>query len=374
MASAYRGATRFTGVGIGSGLLPYWLLFAIWTAGAVQSERRRVADPRVIFFIAAAALTALMIGLRFRVGGDWGSYQRTYDNIFLLSFQDALGETDVGYAALNWLSAQAGFSIAFVNLVCGAIFMAGLARLAWRQPNPALAVLVAVPYFIIVVAMGYTRQAAAIGVICFAIADASERHLFRLILLIGIAALFHKTALLMLPVALVPVFRRNVLFGVVGGLVFLALFAVLLRGSSDQLVSNYVQSDYDSQGAAIRAAMNLVAAALFWIVRKRIAMTPFQKSFWTVCCLLAVASTAGLVAASASSGIDRLSLYLIPLQLVIYSRLPYVLSTTTRGAPAILIAIIGYSLAVQFVWLNFAQNAYYWIPYRMGIARDQGDG
>lgn len=38
--------------------------------------------------------------------------------------------------------------------------------------NPLLAILVAVPNLIIVVAMGYTRQAAAIGLICFAVADA----------------------------------------------------------------------------------------------------------------------------------------------------------------------------------------------------------
>jgi hypothetical protein len=351
-------------------LLPYWLLFLLWTVGAVQSERRRAEDPRVIFFIGAAVITALMIGFRYQVGGDWGTYQGIYESIFFLSLPDALGTTDAGYAALNWIAAKTNFSIVFVNMICAALFMSGVARLAWRQPNPALAIVVAVPYFIIVVAMGYTRQAAAIGVLCFAIADVSERHLFRLMLLVGIAALFHKTALLMLPVALVPIFRRNLLLGIIGGIVFLLLFVVLLGGASDKMVANYVQSDYDSQGANIRVAMNVAAAALFLLLRKRIIMPAFQRSFWITCCCLAIASIGGLIVSSASSGVDRLSLYLIPLQMVTYSRLPYIVSSTGRAVTSVLIIVILYCFLVQFVWLNYADNVWYWVPYHLSFLRN----
>lgn len=38
-------------------------------------------------------------------------------------------------------------------------------RFARSQPDPWLAVLVAVPYLVIVVAMGYSRQAVAIGIL-----------------------------------------------------------------------------------------------------------------------------------------------------------------------------------------------------------------
>lgn len=348
-------------------MLPYWLLFGLWAFGAIQTERRRTADLRLMFFVFASVITALMIGLRFRIGGDWSAYEAIYENISLLSLPNALTETDFGYALFNWLAAQGNLGVTFVNLLCGIMFMAGVARLGWRQPNPALAILIGVPYFIIVVAMGYTRQAAAIGVLCFAIADASEQRLIRLAVLIGISALFHKTALLMLPVALVPVFRRNVLMGVVGGVVFLVLFAALLRGASDKLIENYVQSTYDSQGAAIRVAMNVVAAGVFLTMRKRIAMPTFQKSFWTTCSILAIISVVGLAASSASSGIDRLSLYLIPLQLVVYSRLPYIVLNTGRAAPSLLIGVLAYSFAVQFVWLTYAENVYYWLPYRMSL-------
>ena len=166
-------------VATGAPLLPYWLMFAVWTIGAVQTERGRGGNSqsRLLYFVGASVATTLMIGLRM------------YDDIFFLPLSEALRFTDPGYAALNWMAIKLGIGISFVNVICAALFMGGVARFAWHQPNPALAIVVAVPYLIIVVAMGYTRQAAAIGIICYAIADASERRLVRLIALISLAAL-----------------------------------------------------------------------------------------------------------------------------------------------------------------------------------------
>lgn len=348
-------------------MFPYWLLFILWSAGAVQTERRRTLDRRPLAFVTAVVLTALMVGLRFEVGGDWFNYVEIYDSIFYLPLQSALSFTDPAYAALNWLSAQVNLGIWPINLVCGSLLMGGFGRLAWRQPNPALAVLVGVPYLIIVVAMGYTRQAAAIGIICFGLADLSERHIMRFVVIVGIAALFHKSAVLILPISLVPIFRRNFLFGALGSILFLGLFVLLLRDSSDALVANYVQSNYDSQGAAIRISMNVLAALIFLFMKNQISMPYFQKSFWTTSSLLAILSVGGLAIASASAGIDRISLYLIPLQVVTFSRLPYTLGTKYRALPSVLLAVIGYSFAVQFVWLNYATNAQEWLPFRMSL-------
>nr|WP_274599185.1 EpsG family protein [Sphingomonas sp. CFBP 13603] len=342
-------------------------MFILWAVGAAQAERRKANDARVFFFIPLVILTTLMIGLRFEVGGDWGAYVRTYNSIYFLSLPASTAITDPGYAILNWLSAYLNFGISFVNLLCAALFMGGFARLAWKQPNPALAVLVAVPYLIIVVGMGYTRQAAAIGVICFAIADASERHLIKLVVLIGIAALLHKSAIMILPIALIPIFRRSPLLGIIGAVLFTVLFFLILRDTSDKLVQNYVTGNYDSQGAAIRVAMNVMAAATFLLFRKKIDLPPFLKSFWTSCAVLALVSVLALAASSASSGVDRISLYLIPLQAVCYSRLPYILGRNNKALPSILIGVLAYSFLVQFVWLNYANNANYWVPYKISL-------
>jgi len=65
--------------------------------------------------------------------------------------------------ALNWLAAYTQTGIYGVNLVCAAIFMIGLISFSRRQPLPWLALAVSVPFFLIVISMGTTRQATALG-------------------------------------------------------------------------------------------------------------------------------------------------------------------------------------------------------------------
>ena len=351
-------------------LLPYWLLYAMWMAGAVQFTRGRFVTNSRVLFTWATVLTALLIGLRFQVGGDWGAYENIYYTIYFLPLGDALSVTDPGYSGLNWLFSQVDVDVWAVNLVCGILFMAGTGRLASRQPNPWLAILVAVPYLIIVVAMGYTRQAAAIGIICWALADASERRLLRLVGFVAAAALFHKTAILMLPLMLLPVLRKNFLIGAIGAAAFMLLFGLVLGGSSDRLVTSYAQSDYDSQGAAIRISMNVLAAVLMLALRNRLGFDRYGQSFWTYNAVAALASVAFLLLLTGSAGVDRLSLFLIPLQLVVFSRLPYALSSGSQPSGLVFAGVLAYSFAVQAVWLNFATNAQSWVPYHSIFARE----
>lgn len=345
-------------------MLAYWLIFAFWSVGAIQSERRRDRDPRRPIFIAAAVAMAALIGFRFQVGADWLNYLDIYNNISLLTLPDALQAIDPGYGLFNWLATQFGFGVVFVNVLCATLFVYGFATLAWRQPNPALAVLVATPYLIIVVSMGYTRQAAAIGFLCLAIADASERKLLKIVVLIGLAALLHKSAILMLPIILAPILLKNYVLGALGVIISAALFFFILRSSADGLVDQYVTSTYDSQGAAIRITMNVVAAGLFLVFRSRMGFSYFQRIYWTCNAVMALLSVIALAVFSASSGVDRFSVYLIPLQIVTYSRLPYAFSKDDKAVASVLFAVIFYSFCVQVVWLNFADNARSWLPYR----------
>ena len=61
-----------------------------------------------------------------------------------------------------------------------------------------------------------------------------------------------------------------------------------------------------------------------------------------------------------TTAVDRVALYVLPIQIAVLSRVPGGLLSEFTGK----LAVIGYSLAVQFVWLNFAAHADYWVPYR----------
>jgi hypothetical protein len=65
----------------------------------------------------------------------------------------------------------------------------------------------------------------------------------------------------------------------------------------------------------------------------------------------------------ASTAVDRVALYLIPLQLFVFARLPD-LARTTQTRTAVVVGIVFYYAAVQYVWLNYATHAQYWTPYQ----------
>src|SRR5881392_801275 len=114
----------------------------------------------------AGLVIALMVGLRFEVSADWSVYVEMFERSARLSATSLIGRfVDPAYALLNWTVSHAGGEFWLVNMACGVIFAWGLIRFAKAQANPWLAVLTAIPYLVIVVAMGYSRQGVAIGIV-----------------------------------------------------------------------------------------------------------------------------------------------------------------------------------------------------------------
>jgi hypothetical protein len=348
-------------------LFPYWLLFSVFAAGSLQYHRHgglgRQENP---LLLVAGLLVALMIGLRFEVGGDWATYETIFENIRYLDLNDAILEGDPGYSLLNWLAHSLGYDIWFVNLACAMIFTWGLVKFARRQPNPWLAILIAVPYLIIVVAMGYTRQAVAIGFVLAGLAAVDRTSLLRFSLYVLCAVAFHKSAIIVLPVVALAATNNRILTIALLFVLTLTLYFVFVASAVDDLITNYVEAQYQSEGAAVRVAMNLPPALIYLLFQRHFDAPPAQKKLWRNFSLAAIATLAALWLSASSTAVDRLALYLIPLQMFVLARLPSVFrgrSGTPNGQ--LTLAVIVYSAVIQFVWLNYATNAVYWVPYNV---------
>ncbi len=344
-------------------MLIYWSLFAFFAAGAVleASEKPDFHKSRPLWLF-GGLLILLMIGLRYKVGGDWIQYEFMFRFAERASFDRIIEVGDPGYQLLNWLVGQAGGEFFWVNLVCAAIFTVGLFRLARVQPDPWLAVLVAVPYMVIVIAQGYTRQAAALGFIMVGLSSLIRGgSLVRFMVYIVAAATFHRTAILVLPLV---IFSRptNRFFNFIGGIAALiALFDVFLADSMDAFLKNYIEREYSSQGAAIRISMLVLAAVLFLARRKDFGFPKSEDRLWYYFSIGSLAALVMLLISPSSTAVDRVSIYLMPLQLVVLARLPFVYTGRSFGT----VLVVGFSLAVQFVWLNFAAHADHWLPYQI---------
>ena len=350
-------------------MTPYILLFAFFALGAFFRRDLVTPDgvnwtppqqPGLMLPFGAVAI-ALVIGLRFEVGADWWAYE----NMFARAGSKDLGQillmSDPGYQFLNWLVQQAGIGMWGVNLLCGTIFAWGLHRFARAQPEAWLAVVVAIPYLVTVVAMGYSRQAVAIGILMAGLASVTQGgSVLRFAAYVAVAALFHKTAVVVLPIVIFAGDRNRILSIIAGAAIFLLFYDALFADSVDGFVRNYIGARYDSQGAAIRVIMSLLPALLFLAFQDRFAFHSYERKIWRYFGFAAIGFFVALLVSPSSTAVDRLALYLFPLQLAVLSRVPIAFPGTGSH-----FAVILYSFTIQMVWLFFAAHASYWVPYQL---------
>lgn len=340
---------------------PYWVMFLV-PAWAVLSPRRLKPGQAWVPWSLVAVLLALLMGLRDQVGADWFNYLPLFQDTAARDFMDAVtSRGDPGYYGMNWLVAQAGGSIYAVNLVCASILAWGTVVFCRAQPNPWLALLAAVPYMLIVVGMGYTRQSVALGFALLGLAALGRGQVYRFVLWVAIGATFHKSAVLLLPIAALAATRNRMFTALLVGVMTWLLYYLLLEDASELLWDNYVLGQYESQGGAIRVAMNAVPALLLLVFRRRLAPDPKERRLWLWIALLALVCLP--LVNLASTAVDRVALYFIPIQLFVFSRFPR-LANTVQLRTGLVLAVLGYYAAVLYVWLHYAVHAQYWVPYR----------
>ena len=341
-------------------MLIYWALFAYFAVGALLAPARPTRATSVPFILGAIA-TAVLIGLRYEVGADWPTYEFWFSFAGRVDLSQVLKYGDPGYQIVNWLVQQLGFKLWLVNLICGAIFSWGLFRFCRSQPEPWLAVAVAIPYMVIVVAMGYSRQAVALGILMAGLAAFKrDGSAVRFAIYVVFAALFHRTAVVAFPLVALASPRNRFLNLLIAIAASVVLYDAFLGDAMETFVQHYIQVGYSSQGAAIRIFMTLVAALIFWVASKRMGFSETEWKLWRNFSLAALAGLVLLLVVPSSTAVDRMSIYIMPLQLAILARIPVASNSQFMGRAA----VVGYAAAVEFVWLTFAQHADFWVPYR----------
>ena len=344
-------------------MLIYWMLFAYFAAGTLFSQVKLGAPPSPRPMLGLGAfVVAVLIGFRYQVGADWITYKFIFQRAGSSDLFDVLGLGDPAYQGLNWLVQQAGLEIWLVNAVCALIFTWGLFRFCLIQPVPWAAALLAIPYTVIVISMGYTRQGVALGILMAGLASFSRNGSpMRFAAYVFAAALFHRSAVVAFPLVALATDRNRAMNLLLAIAVSIALYDFFLGDALDDYVENYIKTRYSSQGAAIRLAMNMVAAGALWLFGSRLRFGEVERRLWRNFAIASVLLVGLLIVLPSSTAVDRMSVYVIPLQIAVLARLP--VSFRTR-LPAVT-AIIIYCFAVQFVWLNFAQHSKYWVPYQL---------
>ena len=348
-------------------MAPYFLIFFLAASFTVLAPRDAPkSGGGLVAFVLFAILLALMIGFRWEVGGDWG-----WDISLMLRLGDGditdyvMNSGDPGYAVLMWLGSKSGFNIWFVHVLGGGVFAYGLSRFCLDQTHPWLSMTVAIPYLVIVVAMGYDRQAVAIGFVMLAMIAMRNRSMLRFSGAMTLAAAMHMTALSLMPVFVFGSRINKFWATVIGGPIFALGYIYFLQHRTETSLQGYIDAGYSSSGAGIRIAMNALPACFYFIFRNRFKIDDDERRFADVLALIALVFVGLLFASPSSTAVDRMALYIIPIQLIVLGRLPFALARSSGDYKMLTAAVVTYSAAVMLVWLNFADNTAHWLPYSL---------
>jgi hypothetical protein len=358
-------------------MLLYWMIFFIPAFFALVGHRRykkNNLDPYSVnidlMWLALIIILTFFIGLREEVGGDWFAYLRIYNGIavqenFFSTELSYLLAADPGYLYLNWISTQFNWGIYGVNIFCGLIFSIGLCLFCRTLPRPMLALSVAMPYMVIVVAMGYSRQGVALGMILLSFIALFRSKKLAFFICILLAITFHKSAIILAPILAIAVGKNRAQNIFWLGFMVSILYFNFLADPFETLYKNYILSqDAQSQGAAIRALMNLIPALIYLIWPHRFNFPDNEKGVWSILSIISIVLFCLLfIFPDLSTAIDRVALYMLPIQLVIFSYLPDIFQKKQAVSKILISLIILYYSCVLFVWLNFAIHADGWLPY-----------
>ena len=290
----------------------------------------------------------LFVAFRFEVGCDWSGYLNQYRVFGAMSLRDALKDTDPLWA-LAFVT-QRAFDIPYpwINVFAGIMFFCGAHAVAKRQPDPLSFLILMFPVLIINMPMGAIRQSAAIGVMCFALLSFVDKRTVSYVVFVVIAAGLHSSAavfLLLAPLAAGPITQKRL---ILAGFLALPGLALLLTGAAaDVATTRYVETDVDAAGAIFRVLqVGLTGAIFLMFLRKRWERDdPFYR-LALIGSLIMIAIPALLLISTVIG--DRLAYYLLPIQAMIFARLPYLRLRFSRGL--IILAPYLVLLATLAIW------------------------
>lgn len=290
---------------------------------------------------------------RFEVGCDWTGYLNQYYVYGAVSLAALVEQSEPLWVGLFSLQTLWDLDYPWINVASSMIFFSGAHIMARRQPNPLAFLGLLFPVLIINMPMSAIRQSAAIGVMFIAFTAFLDRALFRFILLVLVASAFHSSAvvfLLLAPLVTGKYSRWRLIIAAT-----LALpGAFFLSGSEEAglAASRYVNSGVDAAGAIFRVGvLGLSGMYFLWCLRRK-----WEQRFpddFKLAMLGSLMMVGALVLVPVSSVIaDRLAYYLIPVQVLILTRIPYFQWNSNRQLHIIFPYVLLFSMFV--VWTSLS--------------------
>lgn len=337
------------------------LLFLLRYALAGRGRARKQ-----VYFIIFLSLF-MFSAFRYQVGCDWSGYYHEYlvaagfDWSTLTTYREI-----IWWAMLSWINAS-GLPYPVVNVISSAIFFVGVHILARRQPDPLGFLVLLFPILIINMPMSGIRQGAATGLMCIAFTTFIDRRPLKYALWVILAGGFHTSAFVFM--LLLPVAAGKFTIGRLVLMAILALpgaYVLSLTGAAELASSRYIDNDIDAAGAVFRVGFLSVTSLYFFLFVRKKWMVRWPTDYSLVSIGAIGMSLAFLIVPFSTVIADRFAYYLIPIQTMIFARLPFL---PFRAISAFHSALPYLSLILLFtVWTQLSSHfKLCYIPYQTWI-------
>lgn len=302
----------------------------------------------------------IFIGFRKEIGVDWENYK----NIFIAVQDGAAYDSKlflasiilINYLELPWY---------YINVWCALIFIFGLHRFVLTLPRPGLALLYALPYLIIIVALGYTRQSAAVGLFLFALSFMREKKYISYFFFIILASLFHSSAIILI---FLPIWNEKYKIKTIFILVPLCSFVVILSLKYfpvfDMIERYLFENELFSRGAQARLFIySLVSLSFFW-TRKRLEIPYALNSTFSFLSILSPLLLVLTFLGFSTTAADRIAIYTFPAQMGFFSYFPNALGRSVNQRRGWIFLVTLFALTMFIMWVSFTIYLKYWFPYK----------
>ena len=309
---------------------------------------------------------SIIIGFRFEVGKDWTAYIYNFEKINNLN--NIFLSREFLFSGLNVISKKLNFGIYGVNVICGFIFSIGLIVFCRSLKRPWLGLTLSIPYIVVVIGMGYTRQSVALGSLLIGYVILTKGKKLKFFLLSIFASLFHLSSIigvfLLFPYYISsPKFVNKISKIIISFLFGLVLYFVFIDQYIASYIFIYIESQMSSSGVFIRLFMVVFPSILFLLLGKNLQINKNQIILWKSISFYSLSLIFLLIISPSSTIIDRLTLYALPIMIFVLSNLPE-LKFAKLSRKYINLSVILMAFLIQYVWLNFADNSSAWNPYQ----------
>ncbi|MGZ8162345.1 MAG: EpsG family protein [Methylobacter sp.] len=337
-------------------MLGYWLLISLPILLSLLELPKKDLD---ISLLVLGVIYILFIGLRYEVGADRWAYASMYNNIAELPFEEALNYTESGFAALNWVLGQMDAGVYWVNFIVAILFVSGLIRFAKTTPLPLIALVSVTPYLVIAIGMSAARQSAAIGLVFHLMASWRQGLVYKLSFS-TLATSFHNSGIMSFIFVLqsikMPAWQRIGLLMVSA----IAIYPILNTTEAfGKYHKTYLEDNIVSSGALMHVLLNAIPATIYLVFWREWKARFGENDLLPLLAVLSILSVFGV--SVSSTGVDRLALYLSPIQMIVYGSLPFLFGRQDKTMLSS--AIIVLHIVIMFWWLNYANTAHGFLPY-----------